>query len=138
MGTGFPRDVRLVQIAPSVIWLLCHYPDTVEADERVAKVAALHRKSGDSIWLYGSNCARYPESIEQFIKQKLLREGIVPDAILCSSDFGSAPSLDTVQEAYNVAAKANRQGVRMLFCISNRLQLLQVRALLRDEPFSFV
>lgn len=57
----------------------------------------------------------------------------MPDVILCSSDLGSALSLDTVQEAYNVAAEANRRGIQMLFCISNRLQLLQVRALLRNE-----
>lgn len=72
---GLPRDVQSAQIVPSAIWLLCHYPDTAETNERVAKAAALHRKSGDPIWLYGSHSARYPESVEQLIKQKLVCEG---------------------------------------------------------------
>lgn len=138
MGIGLPHDEPLARTAPSAIWLLCHYPDTAETDERVDKAVALHRETGCPIWLYGSNSARYPESVERLIKQKLLRKGVGSDAILCSSDLGATLSLDTVQEAYNVAAEANRRGIRTLICVSNRLQLLQVRALLRNEPISFV
>jgi uncharacterized SAM-binding protein YcdF (DUF218 family) len=138
MAIGFPRDGQSAQIAPSVIWLLCHYPDTAEADERVAKAAALHQESGDPIWLYGSNSARYPESVEQLLKHKLVLKGVAPDAVTCSGELPTArPSLDTVQEARNVAADARAKGVRMLVCISNCLQLAQVRALLRSEPLSF-
>jgi len=131
-------DEQSAQTTPSAIWLLCHYPDTAETNERVDKAVAQHRETGCPIWLYGSNSARYPESVERLIKQKLLRKGLRPDVILCSSDLGATPSLDTVQEAHNVAAEANRRGIRKLICVSNRLQLLQVRALLRNEPISFV
>lgn len=123
----------------AVIWLLCHYPDTAEADERVMKAVALHRRSGDPIWLYGSNSARYPESVEQLLKLKLVLKGVDPEAITCSGELpGTRPSLDTVQEAHNVAADAKAKGVGTLVCVSNRLQLLQVRGLLRQEPLSFV
>ncbi len=123
----------------SVIWLLCHYPDTKETDERVEKAAHLHKQWSLPIWLYGSNSARYPESVEQMIKQKLISKGIGASAVLCSRDVsGAAPSLDTVQEACNVVTEAKRKGVQTLICVSNRLQLLQVRALLHREPLKFI
>lgn len=122
-----------------VIWLLCHYPDTVEADERVEQAVALHRQSGAPIWLYGSNSARYPESVERLLKNQLVRRGVSAEAIICSGErAGTGPSLDTVQEACNVAADARARGVQTLICVSNRLQLAQVRGLLRREPLSFV
>jgi hypothetical protein len=123
----------------SVIWLLCHYPDTVETDERVEKAAQLQKELGIPIWLYGSSSARYPEATERLIKQKILRRGVASDAVVCSGDLPHpALSLDTVQEAHNVVAEARKKGVKTLICISNRLQLLQVKALLRHEPFAFV
>lgn len=125
----------------SVIWLLCHFPDTVEADERVERAAQLHKEWGIPVWLYGSSSARYPDpdSTERLIKQKLIRRGVDPGMIICSGDLPHATlSLDTVQEAYNVVTEAKRKGVKTLFCVSNRLQLLQVRALLRREPLTFV
>jgi len=140
-------DVRLAVLqedrsgaAPnSVIWLLCHYPDTAEADERVERAAQLQKELGIPVWLYGSSTARYPDSAEGMIRQKLLRRGVNPKAIICSGDLShTAPSFDTVQEAQNVAAAAKQNGVKTLVCISNRLQLLQVRALLRYEPLTFV
>ena len=122
-----------------IIWLLCHYPDTAEAEERVAKAAALHQELGAPIWLYGSSSARYPASVEQLLKQKLIRQGVVPQAITCSGELsGDRLSLDTVQEAKNVALDAKAKGVSRLVCVSNRLQLLQVRGLLWQEPLSFV
>lgn len=121
------------------IWLLCHYPDTAEADERIEAAVRLHRQRGLPIWLYGSSTARYPESVERIIRGKLLGRGVGPEAVICSGDLpSSTPSLDTVQEAQNVTAAARRQGIQTLLCVSNRLQLLQVRALLRREPLSFV
>lgn len=124
---------------PAAIWLLCHYPDTAEIDERIATVIQLHRQWGLPIWLYGSRTARYPESVERIIRRKLLDRGIDHEAVICSGDLSSAvPSLDTVQEAQNVAAAARQKGIQTLLCVSNRLQLLQVRALLRREPLSFV
>lgn len=123
----------------AAIWLLCHYPDTAETDERIEKVIQLHRQRGLPIWLYGSSTARYPESVERIIRGKLLDRGIDHEAVICSGDLSSsAPSLDTVQEARNVAAAARQKGIQTLLCVSNRLQLLQVRALLRREPLSFV
>ncbi|MEW6544254.1 MAG: hypothetical protein AB1411_11655 [Nitrospirota bacterium] len=135
---GFPRDVPSPRITPSVIWLLCHYPDTAEADERVERAVALYLQSRAPIWLYGSNSARYPESVEQLLKRKLVLKGVAPEAITCSGELSAARlSLDTVQEACNVAADARANGVGTLVCVSNRLQLAQVRGLLRREPLSF-
>jgi uncharacterized SAM-binding protein YcdF (DUF218 family) len=136
-GCTGSQDVRKSQEA--VIWLLCHYPDTLEAEERIDRAVALHRESGAPIWLYGSNSARYPESVERLLKAKLVRRGVPVEAVTCSGERpGARPSLDTVQEACNVAAEARARGVRTLVCVSNRLQLAQVRGLLRREPLSFV
>jgi len=132
-------DDRTRLAVNSVIWLLCHYPDTAEADERVEKAAQLQKELGIPVWLYGSSSARYPEATERLIKQKILHRGVASDAVVCSGDLPRpAISLDTVQEAYNVVAEARKKGVETLICISNRLQLLQVRALLRHEPLTFV
>lgn len=121
----------------SVIWLLCHYPDTKEIDERIDKAAALHFESGFPIWLYGSASARYPQAVERHIRDKLVARGVVPQQVQCSGDLeGVGPSLDTVQEALNVAANAKKRGIKRIICVSNRLQLLQVRALLRHEEIA--
>lgn len=135
--TVFPKSW---QSSPNiVIWLLCHYPETEEADERIRQTVRIHNEWDWPIWIYGSCSARYPESVEWLLKQKLIQQGVRPEAIFCSGDPSqSTIVLDTVQEAYNVAADAKRRGVRVFVCISNRLHLLQVRALLRREPIEFV
>ena len=100
------------------IWLLCHYPDTTETDERVAKAAQLSTRWGLPIWLYGSSSARYPESVERLIKEKLVRFGVDPAMVCCSGDASDSPiSLDTVEEALNVAADAKRRGTQTLICV---------------------
>lgn len=130
---------RLAAGTHAAIWLLCHYPDTAETDERIETVVQLHRQWKLPIWLYGSSTARYPEPVERLIRGKLLGCGVDPEAVICSGDLASSTlSLDTVQEAQNVAAAARQKGIQTLLCVSNRLQLLQVRALLRREPLSFV
>lgn len=122
----------------AAIWLLCHYPDTPEADERIQKATQIHKQWGLPIWLYGSSSARYPESVERLLKKQLVRCGVAPGVVVCSGDTPGSPlSLDTVQEAMNVAADAKRKGVQSLVCISNGLQLLQVKELLRREPLEF-
>jgi uncharacterized SAM-binding protein YcdF (DUF218 family) len=123
----------------AVIWLLCHYPGTPEADERVQAAASVYFQSRLPIWLYGSSSARYPDSVERLLKHKLAARGVPSDAVICSDDVpGTPPSLDTVQEAINVATTARATGIKTLICISNRLQLLQVKALLRREPLTLV
>lgn len=123
----------------AVIWLLTHWPETPETDERVKRAVSVHERWGCEIWVYASSSAPYPQSVERLIKDKLVRRGVRPEAIVCSADLPEVgPSLDTVQEAFNVASQAKKRGVKTLLCISNRLQLLQVRALLRKEPLSFV
>jgi hypothetical protein len=123
----------------TVIWLLCHYPYTKETDERVDKAAHLYKRSKYQIWLYGSSSARYPQAVERLMKQKLIEQGVPPEAIICSGDLIHVdPSLDTVQEACNVVSEAKRRGIKTLICVSNRLQLLQVRTLLRQESIHFV
>ncbi len=119
----------------AVIWLLCHYPNTEEAGERIRVASALHRAIGLPIWLFGSATARYPASVESLLKKKLLEAGIPPEAVVCSADQDDIPdSLDTVQEIANVFEMASRRSVAALICVSNRLQLLQVRGLLRNKP----
>src|SRR5260370_39168630 len=59
----------------AAIWLVCHYPDHAEADERVRAAAELQRALGLPIWLFGSASARYPESVEARLRTKLLADG---------------------------------------------------------------
>lgn len=126
-------------VRPSVIWLLCHYPEVEETDERVRKAAEVQRALDIPVWLYGSSSARYPESVERLIQRKLVQYGVAADQVFCSADLQiDGQSLDTVQEARNVAAEAKRRNIDTVYCISNRLQLLQVKALLRREPLRFV
>ena len=139
MTSSASIETGAIRATNSVIWLLCHYPDTSEAEERVERAAQLHEEWGCPIWLYGSSSARYPEAIERLMRRQLISRGISREFIICSGDCPDIlPSLDTVQEALNVVAGAKKNGVKTLFCVSNRLQLLQVRALLRREPLHFV
>lgn len=123
----------------AVIWLICHYPDHPEADERVRAAAQLHRSLSLPIWLFGSTSAQYPQSVERVLKEKVVGRGVPPEAVLCSGELEDPPvSLDTAQEAGNVVAAARREGVTTLVCVSNRLQLLQVRGLLRKVPLRLI
>lgn len=127
------------QAPATVIWLLCHYPDTAEAEERIERSVAEHRRTGHPIWVFGTCQAGYPEPVDRLIKRKLISCGVAPAAVRCASDEPvTPPSLDTVQEAENVVATAKREGVRTLICVSNRLQLSQVQALFRHEPLTFL
>lgn len=119
--------------------MVCHYPETAEADERIDKALLLHRRLGLPIWIFGTATARYPQSVELLLKQKLISVGIPSSAIVCSSDLAAVPpTLDTVQEATNVVALAQRHDVDTIFCVSNRLHLWQIRGLLRKEPLHLV
>lgn len=153
MRTNSPQEIAQDAVAPlakdtfngrqsnprAVIWLLCHYPDTEEAAERVKAASALQRLLGVPIWLFGSASARYPTSVERLLKQRLIENGVDPEVPVCSADRGDiSQSLDTVQEALNVVALACRDGITTLFCVSNRLQLLQVRGLLREAPLQLI
>src|SRR2546427_8129727 len=115
----------------AVIWLLCHYPDTEEADERVRAACTLYHALGLPIWLFGTASARYPASVERLLKEKLVAAGVPSEMVVCSADRRDGrPSLDTVQEAHNVASAAVRDGINTLVCGSNQPQLLQVRGFL--------
>ncbi len=123
----------------AVVWLLCHYPDTEEADERVRAACSLYRALGLPFWLFGTATARYQISVERLLKEKLVAAGIPAERVVCSSDRQERyTSLDTVQEAYNAAAAAFRDGITTLVCVSNRLQLLQVRCLLKSTSLRLV
>jgi uncharacterized SAM-binding protein YcdF (DUF218 family) len=124
--------------ARAAIWLLCTYPETAEADERVRAAARLHRALGLPIWLFGSRSAQYPTPVETTLRAKLVAAGVPRQAVACSSDLTAAVTLDTSQEAVNVAATARARGIDTLVCVSNRLQLLQVRALLRGAGLTLV
>lgn len=123
----------------AVIWLLCHYPDTEECDERVQAAARLQGSLGVPIWVFGSVSAQYPEAVERMIKTKLLRAGIPESMVTCSADRRDLSlSLDTFQEAMNIVTAARNDGVSRIYAVSNRLQLWQVRGLLRPHPFHVV
>src|SRR5439155_22916007 len=132
-SAGVERDLGDRVARPSaVIWLVCHYPDHAEADERVRAAAELYRALRLPIWLFGSASTRYPETVERLLKEKLLAEGVPSGAVMCSADReDGSETLDTAQEAVNVLAAARHDSVTTLICVSNRLQLLQIRALLR-------
>jgi uncharacterized SAM-binding protein YcdF (DUF218 family) len=123
----------------AVIWLLGHYPNTPETDERVAKACTIHFELGFPIWIFGSRMACFPDTTEQLIKEQLVKQGVKPEFVVCSVDTNiRSESLDTVQEAFNVAAAARYRGVETLICVTNWLQLCQIRALLRRERLSLV
>lgn len=117
--------------ARAVIWLLCTYPETDEADVRVQAAARLQRELGLPIWIFGSRSAQYPIPVEQTLRDKLVASGVPADAVVCSARLTTAVTLDTSQEAVNVATTAREHGIDALVCVSNRLQLVQARALLR-------
>ena len=123
----------------AVVWLLGHYPDTAETDERIQRAVQLHRQWGFRIWLSGGQCARYREPIERAIRAKLITQGIASEAILCVGEWvGNTSAMDTVQEVRQVIQAARDQGVQTLLCVSNRLHLLQVKALLRRESVTCI
>lgn len=124
--------------ARAVIWLLCTYPETAEADERVQAAARLQRTLGLPVWLFGSRSAQYPIPVERTLRERLVAAGVPADAIACSAELTDAVTLDTSQEAVNVAAVARARGIEVLVCVSNRLQLLQARALLRRSRLRLV
>lgn len=94
---------------------------------------------GLRIWLLGSASARYPASVERMIKDKLVAAGIFDEMIICLAErWALPPALDTVQEAMNIMAVATNDGVSVLYCVSNRLQLWQIRGLLRRQPLRLV
>lgn len=104
----------------AVLWLLCHYPETRETEERGAQAHALHEQLGILIWLFGSRMACYPLHTEQLIKTELLKRGIKEEGIVCSAEIeGIKESFDTVQEAFNVITAAKRQGITTIVCVSN-------------------
>jgi uncharacterized SAM-binding protein YcdF (DUF218 family) len=83
--------------------------------------------------------AYYPSPTEQLIKTQLLERGVDTERIICSGEMKDiSESLDTVQETFNVLRAARRQGITTIICVSNRLQLLQVKGLLRGEPVTMV
>jgi hypothetical protein len=122
----------------TVIWLLCHYPEHAETDERVAAAATAWKRWKLPIWIFGSSLARYSQPVEDLTKEKLVASGVAPSSIRRSSDFGNLVSLDTVQEIYNVARTAEAKGIGQVICISNPLQLLQVNALLPKDEVEWV
>jgi hypothetical protein len=123
----------------TVLWLVCHYPETPETDERVAVTHSLQKELGIPVWLFGSRLACQQAATEDLIKAKLLTRGVSPDAIVCSGDMGHIPeSFDTVQETLHVLAAAKARGIETIICISNRLQLWQVRGLARDQSVRLV
>jgi hypothetical protein len=110
----------------SVIWLMCHYPDTAEMSERVKHAVKIQKKYGIEIWLFGSVSADYPESVEKLVSKEVVAAGAAADKVRCSVDFEVKESLDTIQEIENIFAQATLRNVSTLFIISNHLHLLQV------------
>jgi hypothetical protein len=122
------------QPAHSVIWLVCHYPETAEIDERIETACRLHDRIGAPIWIFGTHLARYESSVEQLIKDKVMARGVDPGAIVCSADLGDVGDcLDTVQEAHAIVRAARANHVTQLFAVSNALQLTQIRFLLQRD-----
>jgi uncharacterized SAM-binding protein YcdF (DUF218 family) len=73
------------------------------------------------------------------IKDKLIGIGVPRDQVFCSGEMGAQPpSLDTVQEALNIAAEAEKQGINTLVGVSNRLQLAQAYGLLRRRQVQLI
>ena len=122
----------------TIIWLLAHFPQTEEATVRIGAAATLHRRTGLPIWIFGSRSAQFPDSVEAQFRARLVACGVPDEAIRCSVDLTDALTLATAQEAMNVASVAGTRGVTTLLCVSNRLQLLQVRGLLRRSPLRLV
>lgn len=124
---------------PAALWLLCHYPGTPETDERIDAVLKLYEKTRLPVFVFASALAGYTKSVDQLLKEELVRRGVRPDDIICSADVeGIGDCLDTVQEAHNVVTAAERLGFSTLIGVSNWLQLFQVSLLLRGREVSLL
>jgi hypothetical protein len=110
----------------AIIWLMCHYPDTTEMDERIQEAVRVQANLGIPIWIFGTSTAKYPASVEKLVKHKLLKRGTEAAKIVCSSELNVPESLDTIQETVNIFEHAIENNVTTILCISNSLQLLQV------------
>ena len=117
----------------AAIWLLGHYPDRPETDARVETAAALAKETGHPIFLFATKTPRYPESIECVIREKLINKGVPAEQITCSIDVGTFEAFETIQEMEAVFAYAKQIRVPHVICVSNRLQLMQLRAYNRRE-----
>lgn len=122
---------------PAALWLLCHYPGTPEANERIDAVRKLYEKTGLPVFVFASTLARYTMPVEKLLKEELIRCGVPAEDIICSADVeGTGDCLDTVQEAHNVVDAAERLGFSTLIGVSNWLQLFQVSLLVRGRDVS--
>lgn len=127
------------RLGAAALWLLCHYPGAPETNERIDAVRRLYEKTGLPVFVFASALARYTTSVEELLKEELVRCGVRPDDIICSADVeGIGDCLDTVQEAHNVAVAAERLGFSTLIAVSNWLQLFQVSLLLRGRDVSLL
>lgn len=123
----------------AALWLLCHYPGSAEATERIAAVRQLYERTGLPVLVFASALARYTRPVEELLKEELVQSGVRAQDIICSADVeGIGDCFDTVQEAHNVAAAAERLGFSMLIGVSNWLQLFQVSLLLRGREVSLL
>lgn len=107
-------------------------------DARIEVAAVEHRKSGIPIWIFATTTARYTEPVENHILEKLLALGVKRDAIRISQDFGKFQILDTVDEYLAIHETALSERVSKIWCVSNRLQLLQIQGLSRYSPLQFI
>jgi len=122
----------------TAIWVLGHFPERRESRERIRMAAQLAKHNPFPLWLFGTASARYPESPEKLMRDQLLEEGVCDSRIFCSSDFNAPHSFDTVEEMENVFSVAKAHKIENIICISNRLHLLQVRALAKNRGIHLV
>jgi hypothetical protein len=122
----------------TIVWILCHYPEHPEMDERINQTVEVWKAFRLPIWVFGTVSARYPESVEKMVRDMLVSKGVDPKSIFCSVDFGNLECLDTVQEMVNIARTAEAKGIEQVICISNSLQLLQVHGLMRHKKIEWV
>ncbi len=119
---------------PEAIWLVAHYAETAETNERMAKAIELYRETKLPIWVFASPTYHYPVSLEITLRNDLIAKGVAPEKVLCSHQVVSTPCLDTVQEMETILGTAQAKGIKALYCVSNQLQLWQIQALSKRHP----
>jgi hypothetical protein len=109
--------------------MVAHYADTPETDARMEKTVELFRKNNLPIFVFASPTFNSHEKLELTLRDELCRRGIPLEMIRCSGEFGDLACFDTVQEMENILTTVEALGIKDLYCVSNKLQLLQILAL---------
>lgn len=129
---GALRKLKL-DPAQTVIWMLGHFPEHAECEERAKKTAQVFKVVPAPVWIFGGDFARYDAGFEKLVRDRVVEAGVPAGEVMLGSEATDLRSFDTIQEMSHVVVTAKKRRKKTLICISNSLQLMQVHAFLRRE-----